>query len=58
MGSSVHGIFQSKKLEWASIPSLWDLPSPGMERRLASPALGGRQGLYQLSHWTDPWVVP
>ena len=36
-GSSVHGIFQAKILEWVAIPSLGDLPNPGIE--LASLAL-------------------
>ena len=36
-GSSVYGIFQARILEWVAIPSLGDLPNPGIE--LASPAL-------------------
>ena len=36
-GSSVHGIFQARILEWAAIPFSRDLPSPGNEPR--SPAL-------------------
>ena len=38
-GSSVHGIFQSRILEWVVIPSLGVLPDPGIEP--ASPALAG-----------------
>ena len=36
-GSSVHGVFQAKILEWVAIPSPGDLPNPGIEP--ASPAL-------------------
>ena len=36
-GSSVHGIFQARVLEWLLFPSPWDLPYPGIEPR--SPAL-------------------
>ena len=37
LGSSVHGIFQARVLEWVAIPSAGDLPDPGMEPE--SPAL-------------------
>ena len=30
-GSSVHGIFQARVLEWIAIPSPEDLPNPGIE---------------------------
>ena len=30
-GSSVHGIFQARVLEWVAFPSPGDLPDPGME---------------------------
>ena len=30
-GSSVHGIFQARILEWVAISSLMDLPDPGIE---------------------------
>ena len=43
-GSSVHGIFQARILEWIAIPSLEDLPNPGIKPR--SPAL---QEYYLLS---------
>ena len=36
-GSSVHGIFQARKLEWVAISYSRDLPNPGIEPR--SPAL-------------------
>ena len=36
-GSSGHGIFQARILEWVAIPSPEDLPDPGIEPR--SPAL-------------------
>ena len=32
-GSSVHGIFQAKLLEWVAIPVSQDLPNPGFEPR-------------------------
>ena len=42
-GSSVHGIFQARILEWAATPSPGDLPYPGIKpMSLASPALAGR----------------
>ena len=56
-GSSVHGIFQARLLEWVAIafsqgywsgllfPSPEDLPNPGIEAR--SPAL---HMLYHMSH--------
>ena len=36
-GSSVHGIFQARVLEWGATPSSRDLSSPGIRRR--SPSL-------------------
>ena len=36
-GSSVHGIFQAKVLEWVAFPSPGDLPNPGLKP--GSPAL-------------------
>ena len=36
-GSSIHGIFQARILEWVAFPSPEDLPDPGIE--LGSPAL-------------------
>ena len=36
-GSSVHGIFQARILDWLPFPSLEDLPHPGIKPR--SPAL-------------------
>ena len=36
-GSSVHGILQARILQWVTVPSLGDLPNPGIEPR--SPAL-------------------
>ena len=41
-GSSVHGIFQARILEWVAIPFSRDLPDPGVEPvSLVPPALGG-----------------
>ena len=31
LGSSVHGIFQARVLEYATISFSWDLPDPGIE---------------------------
>ena len=36
-GSSIHGIFQARILEWVAISSPGDLPNPGIEPR--SPSL-------------------
>ena len=36
-GSSIHGIFSARVLEWVAIPSPEDLPNPGIEP--GSPAL-------------------
>ena len=42
-GSSVHGIFQARILEWVAIFYFRDLPDPGMEPvSLVSPALADR----------------
>ena len=38
-GSSVHGIFQARILEWVAFPPPGDFPDPGI--RPASPALAG-----------------
>ena len=41
-GSSVHGIFQGRILEWVPMPSSRDPPNPGIEPpSLMSPALAG-----------------
>ena len=34
-GSSVHGIFQARILEWVAIPSPGDLPDPGIKPKTA-----------------------
>ena len=36
-GSSIHGVFQARILEWVAFPSAGDLPDPGIE--LQSPVL-------------------
>ena len=42
-GSSVHGIFQARILEWVAMPSPRDLPDPGIElASLMSPSTVGR----------------
>ena len=38
-GPSIHGISQARILEWLPLPSLGDLPDPGIEP--ATPALAG-----------------
>ena len=41
-GSSVHGIFQARILQWVAMPSSRDLPDPGTElTSLMSPATAG-----------------
>ena len=43
IGSSVHGNFQARILEWLPFPTPKDLPDPGVKpTSLASPALEGR----------------
>ena len=50
-GSSIHGLFQARMLEWLPLPSPGDLPYPGIEpRSLASPALTGK-----LFHQGTTW---
>ena len=50
-GSSVHGIFQARVLEWVANPSPGDLPDPAIE--LGSPAL---QADALLSEPPGTWV--
>ena len=52
-GSSVHGIFQARILEWVAIPSPGDLPYPGIKLGL----LHGKQILYQLSYEGSPVML-
>jgi len=54
-GSSVHGIFQARLLEWVAVcPPPGDLPDPGIESKvLMSPALAG--GLFSTS---TTWKIP
>jgi len=41
-GSSTHGIFQARILEWVAIPLPGDLPHPGIESMsFVYPALAG-----------------
>ena len=55
-GSYVHGIFQAKELEWAAtfLPQE-NLPDPGMELSLESPALAGR--FFTTSDTWDPHIL-
>ena len=42
LGSSVHGILQTRVLKWVAMPSSGDLPSPGIEpAAFTSPASAG-----------------
>ena len=42
-GSSVHGILQTRILEWVAMPPPGDLPNPGIEpESLMCPALAGK----------------
>ena len=54
-GSSVHGILQTRILEWVAISSPGDLPNPGVEPRL--PSL--QADSYRLSqlHISPPWML-
>ena len=53
-GSSVHGIFQARILEWVACPPPGDLPNPGIEpASLMSPALAG--GFFTTS---ATWEAP
>ena len=47
-GSSVHGIFQARILEWVPFPHPKDLPDPGIE--LASP-VSSALSRWVLYHW-------
>ena len=49
-GSSVHGIFQARILEWLPFPSPGDLPDPGIEPR--SPAL--QADFFPTELWGNP----
>ena len=51
-GSSVHGIFQTRILEWVAISFSRRLPDPGIETGL----LHCRQTLYCLSHKGSPLI--
>ena len=48
MDCIVHGILQARILEWVTFPFSRGFSQQGIEPR--SPALAGRQILYQLSH--------
>ena len=49
-GSSVHGIFQARILEWVAISSPGDLPDPGVKRvSPVSPSLSGTLFTTELS---------
>ena len=52
-GSSVHGIFQARILEWVVLPPPGDLPDTGVKSAsLASPLIG-RQVIYRCTTWED-----
>ena len=50
-GSSVHGIFQARILEWVVTPD------PGIEPSLTSTCVG-RQDLYHYLHLLSPHPMP
>ena len=52
-GSSVHGIFQARILEWLPFPPPGDLPDPGVHISCVS-CIGG-QILYHWVIWEDSW---
>ena len=53
-GSSVHGLFQARMLEWVAIPSPEDLPDPGIEPTPSdAPAL--QAGSLPHNHQVSPF---
>ena len=53
--SSVHGILQARILEWVAIPSLGDLPNPGIKpHSLTSPAFFTASGSLLLAPLGKP----
>ena len=52
-GSSVHGIFQARILEWVAVPSWTDLPDPG-NYPSSHVSCTGKQVLYVWSHLGSP----
>ena len=52
-GSSVHGNFQARILEWVSISSAGDLSNPGIEPRTPACIAGGFFFFFLLSE--SPW---
>ena len=55
-GSSVHGLFQARILEWVAISYPGDLPKPGRKlSSLVSPALAGR--FLPLRHLGSPALL-
>ena len=56
-GSSVHGIFQARILEWLPLPTGGDLPDPGIEPvSLAIPAFAGRFFITSTT-WEAPFCL-
>ena len=56
-GSSVHGVFPARILEWVAISS-GDLPDPGIEpASLVSPALIRQADSLSLSHLGNPGKI-
>ena len=54
-GSSVHGILQAGILEGVAVLSPEDLPDPGIEPALMSPALAG--GFFTTSATWEPSLL-
>ena len=57
-GSFVHGFLQTRILEWVAIPSLGDLPDPGIKHTsLVSPALQADSFIYWATWEALMWVL-
>ena len=53
-GSSVHGILQTRILEWVSSSSSRESPNPQIQH-ISCISCIGRQNLYQMSQWRSPY---
>ena len=56
-GSSVHGIFQARKLEWVAISSSRWSSRPRDQTHISCISCNGRWILYQLRHLGNPGTV-
>ena len=55
-GSSVHGVFQARILEWVAISSSRGSSGPRDRTHVSCVSCIGRWVLYQLSHWGSPML--